>query len=106
MINPNRKQAAEALAHVMAAAIALQKFHTDPHAQHGGEIVTAGLGVLLIRLLGEQEALDLIEDAYDIINAGPLAGTGLQVTTQRKLAKDSHATTEDILQQMRDRGMI
>ncbi len=106
MNNPNRKQAAETLAHTLAAAIALQKFHTDTHAQQGGEIITAGVTLLLVRLLGEGEAMDLLEDAYDILNAGPLKGTGLLVTTQRKLARDSHTTTEDMLQQMRDRGMI
>lgn len=106
MNNPNRKQAAQALAHTFAAAIAMARLHPDKHAQAGGEIILSGVTLLLVRLIGEDETMDLLEDAYDILNAGPLKGTGLLVTTQRKLHKDSHTTTEDMLQQMRDRGMI
>ena len=84
----------------------MARLHPDKYAQAGGEIILSGVTLLLIRLVGEAETMDLLEDAYDILNAGPLKGTGLVVTTQRKLVTDSHATTEDMLQQMRDRGMI
>lgn len=105
-MNENRKPVAEALAHVLTASIAMQKFHPDPDANLGGEIISTGIGVFLVKLLGHDDALDLLEDAYAILNAGPFKGTGLIMSTQRKLTKDSHDTSEAILRGLRERGML
>ena len=96
----------EILAHIMAATIAMQKFHPDPHAREAGQIIAAGVGALLLSLVGEDKALDMFEACYAILNAGPLKGTGIHVTTHRKLTTDAHSTTEGVLAGLRARGLI
>ena len=96
----------EILAHIMAATLAMQKFHPDPHAQEAGAIIAGGIGSLLLSLVGEDKALDMFEACYAILNAGPLKGTGIHVTTQRKLTTDAHSTTEGVLAGLRARGLI
>jgi hypothetical protein len=96
----------EILAHIMAATIAMQKFHPDPHAQEAGSIIAGGIGSLLVSLVGEDKALDMFEACYTILNAGPLKGTGIHVTTQRKLTTDAHDTTEDLLARLRTGGLL
>lgn len=96
----------EILAHIMAATIAMQKFHPDPHAQEAGNIIAGGIGSLLLSLVGEDKALDMFEACYAILNAGPLKGTGIHVTTQRKLKLDAHSTAEEMLAGLRARGLI
>ena len=100
------KTAPELLAHVMAAAIALQKFHPDRYAQEAGDIISHGTGLMLAKLLGDDEAFTMLEECYEILNAGPLKDTGIQVTTGRKLTKDAHATADSILAGLRARGLI
>lgn len=100
------KTPAELLAHVMAATIAMQKFHPDRHAQEAGDIISHGIGHLLAKILGDDAALDMLEECYDILNAGPLKDTGLQVTTGRKLQKDAHSTAESVLAGLRARGLL
>lgn len=90
----------------MAATIAMQKFHPDRHAQEAGDIISHGLGHLLAKILGDDAALDMLEECYAILNAGPLKDTGLWVTTGRKLRKDAHATADDIIAGLRERGML
>ncbi|MDQ5980519.1 MAG: hypothetical protein QG602_3496 [Verrucomicrobiota bacterium] len=96
----------EILAHIMAATIAMEKFHPDPHAREAGQIIAAGVGALLLSLVGEDKALDMFEACYAILNAGPLKGTGIHVTTQRKLTTDAHSTTEGVLAGLRAKGLI
>lgn len=67
----------EILAHIMAATIAMQKFHPDPRAQEAGNIIAGGIGSPLLALVGEDKALDMFEACYAILNAGPLKGTGI-----------------------------
>ena len=96
----------EILAHIMAATIAMRKFHPDPHAQQASNIIAGGIGSLLVSLVGEEKALNMFEACYEILNAGPLKGTGIHVTTRRKLESDVHSTAEDLLAGLRAKGLI